>query len=230
MSFSALSDLVTDLVPDTGARLTAGAMGRALEAARVQYSKDRPRLVLEDITAVAGNRQALPLGWLPGAALVSLEYPVGQFPPVMLGPAEFGLLSTPAGDEIGLLNAVPAGEVLRVGFTAPHVLTASPDTCTIPAGHFEAVACWAAALLCDQLAAAYADNTDPTIAVDRVDYTSPSRTWAGRAKAYRERYAQLVGVTGLAQGERATTAPACAEADLALAMRDGGSRYNRWRG
>ena len=39
MSFSALSDLVTDLVPDTGARLTAGAMGRALEAARVHELK-----------------------------------------------------------------------------------------------------------------------------------------------------------------------------------------------
>lgn len=58
---------------------------------------------------------------------------------------------------------------------------------------------------------------------------NPSRTWAARAKAYRERYAQLVGVTGLAQGERPATAPACAEADLDMPMRDGGSRYGRWR-
>ena len=186
MSFSALSALVTDLVPDTGARLKPGALPRALEAARVQYSKDRPTAQLEDVTTVAGNRQPLPAAWAAGSALTSIEYPAGQFPPVFLGPAEFGLLSAPSGDEIGLLTAVPAGEVLRVGFTAPHGLTETPDTCTIPAEHFEAVACWAAALLCDQLAAAYADNTDPTIAADRVDTTSPSRTWAARAKAYRD--------------------------------------------
>lgn len=115
MSFSALSALVTDLVPDTGARLKPGALHRARwRAARVQYSKDRPTAQLEDVTTVAGNPPAAAGRLGGGVGAHEHRIPAGQFPPVFLGPAEFGLLSAPSGDEIGLLTAVPAGEVLRV--------------------------------------------------------------------------------------------------------------------
>lgn len=226
MSFSALLSLIDDLVPDTGARLKPGAHERAIEAARVQYSSDRPRVVLFDVVAVAGKIQAVPLDWEQAwSELQGIEYPVGEFPPVFLPANACGVLSTPSGDAIGLLSAATAGDVLRLQYTIPHVITAAPDECTVPAGHLEAVACWAAALLADQLAAAYADNTDPTIAADRIDYGSPSRTWASRAKSYRERYAQLVGVIGMAPGERPTVKPACAESDLDLTASDGKPWY-----
>lgn len=225
MSLSAIQSLIDDLVPDTGGRLKAGALDRAVEAARVHYSADRPLRLITDIEVLtAGNSVPLPAGWEPDfSVLQEVEYPVGNMPPSMLKPAAYAVIQSPSGSVIYVLDAVPAGATVRVTYSAPHVLTSLQ--CTIPPARFEAVACWAAALLADQLAAAYADNTEPTIAVDRVDQTSPSRTWAARAKAYRERYAQLVGVSGVAEGDRPTLKSACAEADLDITASDGGSWY-----
>lgn len=226
MSFSALQSLVDDLVRDTSERLLPDSMVRALEAARVRYSEDAPRVLLADVVAVAGAVQPVPVGWVAGvSALRSVEYPVGQYPQAMLPPPAYGVVVTPLGDAIGLQVAVTVGEPIRVAFSAPHELTETPDVCSVPPKHFEAVATWAAALLCDQLAAASAENSDSTIAADRVDYTSPAKVWAARAKAYRDRYPQLVGVPGLGQGEPAALRPACAEADLDRTASDGGTWY-----
>lgn len=225
MSLSAIQSLIDDLVPDTAGRLKAGALDRAVEAARVHYSADRPRRSVVDIEVPdGGNAVPLPAGWEPEfSKLQDVEYPVGSVPPSLLRAASYAVVQSPTGEVIYVLEALPAGATLRVTYSAPHVLTSLE--CSIPAARFEAVACWAAALLADQLAAANADNTEPTIAVDRVDQTSPSRTWAARAKAYRERYAQLVGVTGVAEGDRPTLKSACAEADLDISASDGGSWY-----
>ena len=65
---------------------------------------------------------------------------------------------------------------------------------TIPIEDREPVACWAAAVLCDQLAALYSGNTDSTIQADSVQQTSKAQEYAARAKALRKRYMDELGI------------------------------------
>lgn len=216
MSYQDLLQQLQDLVPDTGARLSVGARARALESARKQYSKDRPRLVIEDVTADGSATLPLPEDWAPAkSALVSIEYPLDLTEPPLLDPEQYVVVRTPAGDAIRLRSlVVPADDLVRLTYSSTHHLTETPDVCTIPDDDAEAVACWAAALLCDQLAATYADNTDPTIQADRADYTSPHKAWSERAKAYRARYGQLLGINGLSAADKPAVQAASAVADM----------------
>lgn len=231
MSYSALLQQLQDLVPDTGARLTAGARGRALESARKQYSKDRPRLVVEDVIADGSTTLPLPAEWVQTrSALVSIEYPLDLPEPPMLDPEQYLVVRTPTGDAIRLRSVdVRADDPVRLTYSAAHVLVADPDDSTIPDEDAEAVACWAAALLCDQLAASYADNTEPTIQADRTDYTSPHKAWSERAKAYRTRYGQLLGIDGLSASDKPAVKAASAVADMDSTDSRGMGWSNRFR-
>lgn len=133
MSLSAIQSLIDDLVPDTAGRLKAGALDRAVEAARVHYSADRPRRSVVDIEVPdGGNAVPLPAGWEPDfSKLQDVEYPVGCVPPSLLRPAAYAVVQSPTGEVIYVLEALPAGATLRVTYSAPHVLT--PLECSIPA-------------------------------------------------------------------------------------------------
>ena len=53
---------------------------------------------------------------------------------------------------------------------------------------------YAAATLCDQLAAFYANETDSTIAADSVRQTSKADAYAKRARDFRKFYSDFIGV------------------------------------
>ena len=72
-------------------------------------------------------------------------------------------------------------------------VTVSDAEDTVPAHHREAVACWAAALLLDQLAAGHAGDKESTMQADAVDHGSTSGTYAARAAACRKRYYRITG-------------------------------------
>ena len=195
MALTAYYTLISQLAQDSAGRLTPNDMDRALGLAVARYSKDRPRKVVEDVVSVLGGSFLdLPEAWESGfSVLQQVEYPVGQVPVVVIPPVEgWELMPVPDGEIVALLDAVPANATLRLSYTVRHVVSA--DTDTIPEHDSEAVCCWAAAVLCEQLAAWYAANGDPTIAADRVDQTSPQKAYAAQAKTLRQRYFAELGV------------------------------------
>lgn len=193
----ALSDYLTLLpnwVGDSDNRLTADDRLNGLALAVARYSQDRPRHITEDILLEGGQVVDLPAEWEPGfSTLERVESPVGQIPPIVLMPGEdWQLLQIPTGLMLALAWPVAAGTEVRLTYTRAHVLSDTEDT--IPAHHREPVICWAAAVLCEQLASLYAANSLPSLQADRVDQTSPQKAYVQRAKDLRQRYRDEIGV------------------------------------
>jgi hypothetical protein len=100
---------------------------------------------------------------------------------------------SPTGLQIQLLDAVPVEAAsVRATFTIKHTLSVSADT--IPTADREPAACWAAASLCDQLAAFYSGGTDSSIQADSVQQRSKAQEYSARAKALRTRYFNELGI------------------------------------
>lgn len=223
-----LRDLIDDLVRNPAHQVTPAQRERAIELALVRYSADRPREVVEDVVTADGATVPLPAGWVAGESLLRIvECPVVT-PPVPLEADAWAMWRTPTGEVIGLLQAATPGATARLHYTAPHVVDATSST--IPSPHREAVACYAASLLAEQIATAHASAQDSTIAADRVDQAHPAREWAARAKAYRNRYFATLGIEISAQGvEQPRIDAAGVVVDLNLPTSHGRGRMYRRR-
>ncbi|HVL37309.1 MAG TPA: hypothetical protein VM489_16690 [Burkholderiales bacterium] len=186
--------IVSELVRDDGGKISPAERDRAIAAAVMRYSKDRPRTKVEDVTPESSQLLPLPASWEAGFSdVVALEHPKGRVPPVHLKPERVALYSDPAGTKIMLLDHVAvATDSVRASFTVAHQVDAQIDT--VPAADREAVACWAAASLCDQLAAFYSSGTDSTIQADAVDGRSKAQEYSARAKTLRVRYHNELGI------------------------------------
>lgn len=186
--------LVTDFVRDDANRITPTNLGTAITAAVERYSQDRPVEKAEDLANVAGMIIPLPASWQADFSdLKSLECPVGRVPPAYLDGDTYALYRDVDGLKIMLLAALPTASTVRATFTVRHTLTTLADT--IPARHREVVAKLAAASLCDQLAAFYANDTDSTIGAGLAQGQSKSQAYAARARDYRKQYQDTLGVT-----------------------------------
>ncbi|MBE0627979.1 MAG: hypothetical protein IH603_00005, partial [Burkholderia vietnamiensis] len=124
--------------------------------------------------------------------LRSLEYPVDQVPPNYLSNERYGLYQKPASTVNMLLDAVAAAATIRVAYTITHVVSGAADS--IPVKDREPVACWAAALLCDELAAFYSGGTDSTIQADSSPGQSRAQEYSARATKLRKRYLDELGI------------------------------------
>ena len=185
--------LVTDLVRDDAGKVSTLQRDAAIAGAVTRYGSDRPRIKVQDLTGVSGDLLALPAGWQAGFSdLKTLEYPLGEVPPALLDAADWAMYSEPAADKIMLLNALPAASTVRTAYTIRHQVEVATDT--IPLEDRSAVAHYAAAELCDQLAAVYANETDSTIAADSVRQTSKADVYGRRARDYRKFYTDFLGV------------------------------------
>lgn len=183
--------LVTRLVRDDASRITEPDRDNAIDLAVERYSQDRPRTLVEDITSDGTRALALPGAWVADfSTLVSLEYPIGQFPPSLL--TGFELYQGPSTTVVHLQSAPAASADVRAAFTARHVLSQASDT--IPQQHREAVASYAASILCEQLASFYSGEGDSTINADAVDHRSKASEFARRAKTLRTRYYDALGI------------------------------------
>ncbi len=193
MALADYQQLVDSLVRDASGTLTAVDRDRAIELARLRYSADAERTLTQDVTwTAAGYFGPMPAGWVAGAYLLGAEYPIGEQPPasvemsVYLQPGQVENLMTP--------DALVAGAVVRVTFAAPHQLTGSPTPAdTIPARHMEAVASYAAHVLCKQLATHYSGERETSINADASNTESRARNYAARAKDYRAAYYAGIG-------------------------------------
>lgn len=197
-------DLVDDMVRDDAGHVSPEQRDKAIALAVARYSQARPRQAMEDVPGT-GTTLALPAGFVDGFSDVTgLEYPVGRVPPTVIARDRWTLYLGPDGLEIMTLDAFSG--TVRVRYTVQHVLGATVDT--LPAGDRETVAKYAASLVCEQLAALYAGDTDPTIGVDRMQGQSRSQAFAARAREYRKQYQLALGI------EDKTSAPAGAVVQL----------------
>lgn len=185
--------LVQNLVRDDANRLALQDIDDAIALALQRYSKDRPQTAVEDLNPTSATVLPLPNVWEAGfSALKSLEYPIGENPPEYIEPSRYAFYQDPTAITIKLIDGVDTTKDVRAAFTIAHVLDATHDT--IPLSDREAAACWAGALLCDQLAAFYSGGADSTIQADSVRQQSKSQEYASRAKALRKRYLDEIGV------------------------------------
>ena len=185
--------LATELVRDDAGRIVTAERDRAIQMAVQRYSKDIERLKVEDTVVSGVNTLPLPAAWEAEVSeLRSLEYPISQVPPCYLSAERYGLYRMPASTVIMLLDAVAAGATIRVAYTITHVVSTTVDSIAVK--DREPVACWASALLCDQLAAFYSGGSDSTIQADSSPGQSRAQEYSARATKLRKRYLDELGI------------------------------------
>jgi hypothetical protein len=108
-------------------------------------------------------------------------------------------------DPSGILSVTDRADalayaILRYSNDRPHATnlnglhTVNPAEDTIPALDREAVCCWAAAQIMDQLSANVSGDEDSTIDADSVDHGAKAGNFAKRAREYRARYWNQLGI------------------------------------
>lgn len=185
--------LVTDFVRDDAGRLIVSDKDSAIDLAVKRYSKDRERIEVEDLATTAANALPLPAAWEEAISeLRSLEFPIGNVPPTYLEQDRYRIYQDPAGKSIQLQDAQNVGAQIRIAYTISHAVDAAADS--IPVKDREPVACWAAAILCDQLAAFYSGGSDSTIQADSAPGQTKAQEYAQRGRDLRKRYLNEIGV------------------------------------
>jgi len=185
--------LVESLVRDDANKIDNNDYVKAVNSAVSRYSKDRPRTVVEDVVAPGGQYLALPNAWQTNFSnIANIEYPIGNVPPTLLDIGNYGMYNAPGNKQIMVRSAINAGDLVRISFTVKHLVDKTTDT--TPEHEREAIASWAAAVCCEQLASYYAGDSDATIEADSVQSNSKSRDFASRAKVFRKRYFDELGI------------------------------------
>lgn len=209
MSLAYIQALIDDLARDQGDVLSADARTRALEAARLQYSVDRPRVLVEDIAWASGNLAPVPSSWTESVWIKSAEYPIGRDPASLIDVAPY---RSPEGWHLLAATLVQAGDLVRVTFMADHQLTELVDT--IPVVHRLAVAQYAAHLLCHQLATYYSAQRETMLGSDASVTETRAREFAARSKELRTAYYIGVGLADPFKASGGASAPGSAAAGV----------------
>lgn len=154
------------------------------------YSKHRPRLTAADLVGTGTNDLDLPADWVPGtSSLISVEYPVGIVPAVVLDSDLWQLYRTPTALKLRLLHATPdATETVRCEYQIPY------DELSLPLSDLEAIANLAASFCLRQLAAAYGQTGDSTIQADSVNYRSKTDEFRRLADSFEALYKNHLGL------------------------------------
>lgn len=182
---------VTDLLRDQDSRITTTQRDAVIADAVREYSRRKPRLLVQDVTGDGTRLLPLPAAWVADHSLLSdIEYPIGDLPPTLL--ESFSFYRSPTATKILLADAVASGQNARLSFTAPHQVDGDEDT--VPAADREAVCNYAAAILCEHLAAVYSGSGDATIQADSVDHRSKASEFRQQASTLRRRFYEQLGV------------------------------------
>ena len=194
MALADHQSLILSLFPDPVEGLSVGDRDQALAAAVTRYSQDRPLEAYESVTAVLPTHYLhLPLGWAPNFSRITyIERPIGETPPRYLDSEGWELIRTSMGLRIWLEELTSASEIVGLIFTVPHVVDATEDT--VPETDRLAVACFAASLLCEQLATLASGQGAPTIDADAVDHQNKASLYASRGKRFEQRYTDHLGL------------------------------------
>ncbi len=186
-----LIDLVEGKVKDDSGKLDlVDDFDPAVAAALASYSKHRPKIKVVDLPGTASHDLALPAEWVADFSTIrEVEYPLDNIPSSQLSSDAWSLYRSPAGLLLRMLETdIDVGESVRISFT---IMREEAD---VPAGDLDALACLAAATCCEVLATYYAQSTDSTIGADVVNRGSKGGDYGRRAKAFRQRYMDHVGI------------------------------------
>lgn len=183
MTLSAFKELIAALVRDDATVLKGADVTQAIEQTLQRYSQDAPRLISADV-GCNGYSAPLPANWQQSVSKLTgvVALSGGETPGV-------AQLRNPAGDELQLDRFFDG--LLRLQFSVSHVL--DEEISTVFYGDMEALACYASAICCDQLATYYISETGSSLGVDTVSYQSKSGEYRKQAAAYRKRYSDHVG-------------------------------------
>lgn len=185
---------ITQLVDDKLRSATLGRMAdtaqrdRAIALALLQYSADAPLQQMLRLVNVNASSLAVPEGWAASWALDAVEAPVGQIPRATVDAAAYfdGLAWS-------ILLAQPlVAPVVLVHYSRPHTVTDAASTA--PAMHENAIACWATAELCRQMATARGHERDATIGAAMQSGSSASADLARRARDWLAEYRAELGL------------------------------------
>src|SRR3989304_2935717 len=146
-TISEFQQLVAGHLQDEAAKLSSAEIITTVqEAIGGRYSKDRPQMLIVDLTgdgAMIEWSLASVSGWQGGfSRLVPIEYPQGERSPIYLESDDWLLYDSPTGRSLRFAFALSSGKKARVKFTAPHAADAS----TVPDADFYAVGAQAASL------------------------------------------------------------------------------------
>lgn len=184
MALADIQQLLSDFVPEMDDYLKLDVRDRAIEQARLRYSGDVPRLLVEQFvwpqTSVFGP---VPAGWTDAAQLVSVDV-AGRS---ACEPAlHFAVFKSGDSWDLEGVHALVAGTAVVLTYTLPHQLDSVADT--IPVAHRLPVAYYAAYLLCQQLATRFSSDRDSTVNVDMSRNETRATAYSRRAKEYRTAY------------------------------------------
>lgn len=205
-TLTTFENLFDNRVRDAASRFTTQQKDDAIGEAVKLYSQVRP---VEAVQDYAGDGSAydfaLPTGWVPKLSTITqIEYPAGEREPETLEREDWQYYRTTSAVKIRLRHITPAtGKTMRVTFTKPHTVDGSGSS--IPSVDEEAVANLAGAIGLRQLAAVYANSTDPTIAADSVNYRTKSQEYSALAKELEGRYRVHLGLDKESEAPAAST-------------------------
>lgn len=189
MALADFQALIDDLARDEGKVLNADSRARALEAARLQYSADKPRWRVEDVVFASGSLAPVPPSWTDSDWIKQAEYPIGRDPIRTIDVAAY---LSPEGWQLMAACPVPTGDIVRITFMVEHQILAALDT--VPHIHRLAVAQYAAHLLCHQLATHYSSQRETAVGADVSLTETRAREFAARAKELRSAYYIGIGL------------------------------------
>ncbi len=214
---------VSGIVRDNSGKLVNPTdYDRNINAAIARYSKHCPGIKVLDITGNGGHDYSISLltGWNDDFSTVkSIEYPIDEIPAEYLEAEGYEVFEKPTGKVLRLnADSPPVTEKFRV------TVTILRTDATIPASDEDALCNLAASLCLEELANAYTQTSDSTIAADSVNHRSKGSEFASRAKALMQLYKQHMGIN-----EDDTTPAASAVADLDLKYPGGAERLTHPR-
>ena len=182
---------IEDRLRDQEAKVTTTQRDNALGDAVREYSKRKPDIKVEDVAGDGTRLLSLPASWDDDFSVIrSIEYPIGSIPPTLFDSHDF--YTSPSETKIQTPSAVANAENARIKFTIRHVVSGAADT--IPVDDLEPVCNYAAAVLFDELAAAYSGDQDSTIPADSVDHQSKAEEFRRQASNLRKRFYDQIGV------------------------------------
>lgn len=203
--------------------LSTAVRQEAVREALMEYSRDRPRVVVEDVTGDGGQFYEIGTGealveWDDEFSVVlAIDYPAATVAdddePEWLEAEDWAVYRVGTTRYLYFPNHSPsAAETARVWYATVYEFDANNET-DAPAVNFDAICTLAGGICCEWLAIRYGQHGDSTIAADVVNHRSKSDIYASRARELRKRYAELLG-----RGEDLEAAAFVGDVDMGWAV------------
>ena len=214
--------IVPDYVRDDSNVIDSTDSDQAILAAVGELDSVSPNDVFVELTEASATKNfSLPGDWVSGFSRISqVEYPTAQVPPVLLSADDFMTWQTPSGDSLILSSEIPASEPIWIKYSRKYILTEVADD--IPERFRQPVSLFAASLLCDQMAAFYAGESDSNFTADVASFGSKSQEFRTLANKYRTKFYSFFG----AATPKATTGPSAASKIITLSPISGITRFS----